>query len=68
MKAQDLESCRRLHMISGLLSIQKSQQAFVALAKAHASDLSALQVLVEESGTPLSLTFAQATHVFHTSV
>jgi len=60
MKAQDFESCRRLHMISGILSIQKSQRAFLALAKAHASDPSALRVLVEEAGTPLPINFAQA--------
>jgi len=59
MNANDVAACRQLHMLSGLLSIPKSQQTFETLAKAYASDATALRVLVEESSTPLSRAFAE---------
>jgi len=50
VKGKDLEVCRQLHMISGILSIPKGQQSFDILTKAYASgnDASALRVLIEE--------------------
>jgi len=59
MKAKDIAAARQLHMISGLLLIPKSQQAFEALAKAYASDSTALHVLVEEAKAPLTRSFAE---------
>lgn len=60
MKGNEVEACRQLHKLSGLLAISKSQQAFEALAKAYTSDAAALHVLVEEANTPLARPFAEA--------
>jgi pentatricopeptide repeat protein len=60
LKSKDVAACRQLHMLTGLLSIPKSQQAFEALARAYASDANALRVLVEEASAPLALPFAAA--------
>jgi pentatricopeptide repeat protein len=55
VKSKDAAACRSLHMMSGFLSIPKSQQVFEALAKAYSSDPNALRVLVEEASMPSSL-------------
>lgn len=59
IKLKDVAACRQLHMISGLLSIPKSPQAFEILAKAYVGDTTALRVLIEEAGTPLATPFAE---------
>jgi len=59
IKLKDVAACRQLHMISGLLSIPKSQQAFEILAKSYVGDTTALRVLIEEAGTPLATPFAE---------
>jgi len=60
IKVKDAATCRQLHMLSGLLSITKSPQAFETLARAYTSDGTALHVLVEEASTPLARSFAEA--------
>mmetsp|Transcript_74709 Transcript_74709/g.117794 ORF Transcript_74709/g.117794 Transcript_74709/m.117794 type:complete len:890 (+) Transcript_74709:66-2735(+) len=59
LRNKDHVACRQLHIISGLLSIPKTQLAFEALASAYSSDASALRVLVEEARYPLGKTFAK---------
>jgi len=59
LRVNDLTACRQLHMISGLLSISKSPKVFEMLAKAYASDATALHVLVDEASTPLARPFAE---------
>jgi pentatricopeptide repeat protein len=59
LKDKDTTACRQLHILSGLLSLQKSQQTFECLAKVYASDATSLRVLVEEAGAPLFRSFAE---------
>merc|ERR1719440_907061 len=58
-KGHDIAACCQLHILSGLLSINKSQQTFETLAQVYASDATALRVLVEEAGAPLWRSFAE---------
>jgi pentatricopeptide repeat protein len=59
LKNQDVEACRRLHVMSGLLSICMTCQTREALAKAYGSDLASLRALVDETSAPLSKSFAK---------
>jgi len=59
MKGTDVAACRQLHILSGLLSIPKSQQTFETLAKAYVSDGNALHALIEEASKPLAKPFAE---------
>jgi pentatricopeptide repeat protein len=59
MKNKDIEACRRLHLMSGLLSVCMSQQTFEVLVHAYATDMVALRSLVEEQNAPLSRPFAK---------
>jgi pentatricopeptide repeat protein len=59
LRNKEMLACRQLHMISGLLSIPKSQGTFEGLAKAYFKDAPALRVLVEEAPMPLGRQFAK---------
>jgi pentatricopeptide repeat protein len=59
MKNRDIEACRRLHLMSGLLSIHMSQHAFELLGQAYSADAAGLRALVEESTIPLPRPFAK---------
>jgi len=59
MKNQDVEACRRLHVMSGLLSIRMTRQTLEVLAQAYSSDMASLRALVEESNAPLPKSFAK---------
>jgi pentatricopeptide repeat protein len=58
-KNKDIETCRRLQLMSGLLSVSMSKQTFEVLAQAYSADAVALRSLVEECKAPLSRTFAK---------
>jgi pentatricopeptide repeat protein len=56
---KDVDTCHRLHFMSGSLSIPKNQQTLDMLARAYGADLASLRALVEESEAPLSRAFAK---------
>jgi len=58
-KNKDVAACRRLQVMSSLLSIPKSTQAMEAFARGFASDAACLRTLVEEAEAPLSRLFAK---------
>jgi hypothetical protein len=59
MQSDDIEACRHLHLMSGLLSIPISQHTFELLAQAYSADAAGLRALVEEFTAPLSKPFAK---------
>jgi len=56
---QDAETCRRLHVMAGLLSVSMSQLTLEALAQAYGTDVTCLRSLVEECKAPLPRSFAK---------
>lgn len=59
LKSRNAAECHRLHAVSNMLSIPKSQQAFQTLASAYSTDATALRKLVQEAGAPLQRPFAE---------
>jgi len=58
LNAKDVPACHRLHTLSDLLCITKSEEALESLAQAYTCDARALHLLVEEARAPLSMGFA----------
>lgn len=59
-KRKDLQSCRRLHAIAGVMLVPKTQRMWEALAKVYALDAASLRALLEEAEAPLAKPVAKA--------
>jgi len=59
-KRKDLQTCRRLHAIAGVMPVPKTQRMWEALAKAYALDVASLRALLDEAEAPLAKPVAKA--------
>jgi len=59
MTNNDIESCRRFHLMSGVLSVSMTHHTLAVLVHAYSEDMVGLRSLVEECKAPLSRQFAK---------